>query len=139
MIRLANTDGEIAACFEVMRQLRPQLVETQFPARVRELMAEGYRLAYLEERDRVICVAGFRIQSNFFLGKHLYVEDLSTLKEFRSAGHGACMLEWLRHHAMEEGCAALDLDSGVQRHSAHRFYLRNGMHIACYHILERLE
>ncbi len=138
MIHLAKTNEEIAACFEAMRPLRPQLVQEQFPAQVRELMAEGYQLACLTQDERVVCVAGFRIQSNFFLGRHLYVEDLSTLEAFRSTGHGARMLDWLRRKAVAERCAALDLDSGVQRHLAHRFYFREGMQIAAYHFLQRL-
>ena len=43
------------------------------------------------------------------------------------------MLAWLIQQAAEEGCAALHLDSGVQRKDAHRFYLREGMTLASYH------
>jgi hypothetical protein len=48
------------------------------------------------------------------------------------------MMAWLREKARAEGCAALNLDSGVQRHRAHRFYFDQGMHIACHHFLEHL-
>lgn len=138
-VRLATTAGEIAECFEAMRQLRPHLVETEFPDQVRDMMADGYRLAYLRDQGSVVCVAGYRVQTNFFLGRHLYVEDLSTLEPRRSAGFGSWMLAWLRHQALAEGCAAIDLDSGVQRQLAHRFYFRQGMHIAAYHLLERFD
>jgi hypothetical protein len=47
--------------------------------------------------------------------------------------------KWLRQLALAEGCDALDLDSGVQRHLAHRFYFRYGMQIAAYHFIERFE
>jgi GNAT superfamily N-acetyltransferase len=77
--------------------------------------------------------------TNCFLGRHLYVEDLSTVEARQSAGHGARMMEWLCDKAREEGCTAINLDSGVQRHDAHRFYFREGMHIACHHFLKRLE
>jgi hypothetical protein len=33
----------------------------------------------------------------------------------------------------------LDLDSGVQRHDAHRFYLRERMHISSHHFTKRLD
>ncbi len=138
MIGLAKTEREIAACFETMRDLRTHLVEGEFVAQVKAMMAEGYLLAFIEEEGRVVCVAGFRVSTNFFLGKHLYVEDLSTAEESRSAGHGARMMAWLRERARAEGCAALNLDSGVQRHRAHRFYFDQGMHIACHHFLEYL-
>ena len=48
------------------------------------------------------------------------------------------MLEWLRSTARAEGCSAIDLDSGVQRHRAHRFYFDQGMYIACHHFVEQL-
>ena len=81
MIGLAITESEIAACFGAMRHLRERLVERDSVAQVQAMMVEGYQLASLQERGRVICVAGFRISTNFYLGKHLYVEDLSTYKE----------------------------------------------------------
>ncbi len=138
IIGLARTESEIAACFEAMRHLRERLVERDFVTQVQAMMAEGYQLAWMRERGRVICVAGFRISTNFYLGRHLYVEDLSTVEGLRSAGHGARMLEWLRNKARAEGCSAIDLDSGVQRHRAHRFYFNQGMHIACHHFVEQL-
>jgi GNAT superfamily N-acetyltransferase len=138
VITLAETDSEIRACFKAMRHLRTQLVEETFPAQVREMMTEGYRLAFIRDRGEVVCVAGFRVSTNFFVGRHLYVEDLATIERRQSTGYGSHMMAWLRELALREGCAAIDLDSGVQRHRAHRFYLNRDMQIACYHFLERL-
>lgn len=137
-IRLAQTDREIADCFDAMKQLRAELEETSFVALVRELMKDGYRLAYLRDDERVVCVAGFKISRNLSFGKHLYVEDLSTLENRRSNGHGARMMAWLRDLAETEGCKMFHLDSGVQRHRAHKFYLNRNLDIVCYHFAERL-
>lgn len=136
MIKIAETDKEIADCFPTMQQLRLDLVETAFVALVRELMHEGFQLAYLREQQ-VACVAGFRISKNLFLGKYLYVDDLSTLDSQRSKGHGEKMMIWLRDLAQSEGCNAIHLDSGVQRHRAHKFYLNRNMVISSYHFLEK--
>ena len=106
MIGLAKAEREIAACFEATRDLRTHLVEGEFVAQVRAMMADGYRMAFIEKEGRVVCVAGFRVSTNFFLGKHLYLEDLSTTETSRSAGHGARMMAWLRDRAREEGCPA---------------------------------
>jgi hypothetical protein len=45
MIKLAQNDNEIADCFQVMKQLRTELVEASFVPLVRELMSDGYQLA----------------------------------------------------------------------------------------------
>ena len=68
----------------------------------------------------------------------MYIDDLVTDASRRSSGHGAKLLRWLRQTACEAGCAELHLDSGVQRHDAHRFYLVHGMKIASHHFSEEL-
>ncbi|HEY8158537.1 MAG TPA: GNAT family N-acetyltransferase [Methylobacter sp.] len=138
MIKLAQNDNEIAGCFQVMKQLRTELVEASFVPLVRELMSDGYQLAYLRDEAQVVCVAGFKISKNLFLGKHLYVEDLSTLESERSKNYGKQMMAWLRDLATSEGCNAFHLDSGVHRHRAHKFYLNRNMNIASYHFVEKI-
>ena len=42
-------------------------------------------------------------------------------------------IDWIVAHARERGCTEIDLDSGVQRFDAHRFYLGRGMKISSHH------
>ena len=44
-IRLAETDADIARCFTVMQQLRPQLDAAGFVARIKRMRSEGFALA----------------------------------------------------------------------------------------------
>jgi len=138
MIKLAQNDNEIADCFQVMKQLRTELQKASFVPLVRELMTDGYQLTYLRDETQVVCVAGFRISKNLFFGKHLYVEDLSTLESERSKDYGKQTIVWLRNLATAEGCNAIHLDSGVQHYWAHKFYLNRNMNIVCYHFSEEI-
>lgn len=137
-IRIATTDAEIAACFPVMRELRPHIAKDEFLSRVRHQQNTGYRLAFVQEADAVVAVAGFRIGENLAWGRFMYVDDLVTLPAHRSRGHGARLLSWLRQQAAGEGCQQLHLDSGMQRKDAHRFYEREGMAITGFHFAERI-
>jgi len=49
------------------------------------------------------------------------------------------LLAWLRDEAMRLGWDQLQLDSGVQRVDAHRFYVREGMTFTSHHYALRLE
>jgi len=140
LIKLAQNDIEIAGCFQVMKQLRIELDEAAFVPIVRELMSGGYQLAYFRDEAQVVCVAGFKISQNLFYGRHLYVEDLSTLESERSKDYGKQMMAWLRLRdlAISDGCNAFHLDSGVHRHRAHKFYLNQNLSIVSYHFAERL-
>ena len=132
-IEIAATDSNIEACYLVMRELRPHLQAKAFVRIVRDLERDGYQLAFLSESGRVVAVAGFRIMRTLFCDKFLYVDDLVTLSAERSKGYGRFLLDWLKDRARANGCARLDLDSGMQRKDAHRFYQNNALPISGYH------
>jgi GNAT superfamily N-acetyltransferase len=121
------------ACWPVMRQLRTHLVEADFVERIRLQQRGGYQLCRLAEGGQVRSVAGFRLIENLASGRVLYVDDLVTDSSARSKSFGQKLLEWLLAQAGTAGCDTLELDSGVQRFDAHRFYLRNRMHISSHH------
>ena len=74
----ARTDTEIKKCFEVMSKLRTHLKKDEFLQLVQQMETEGFRLAYLEDKGTIVAVAGYRIFTNLFSGKNLYVDDLVT-------------------------------------------------------------
>jgi GNAT superfamily N-acetyltransferase len=134
-IALAQTDADIARCFFVMAQLRPHLVEAEFVARVQRMQQEGFHLAFLEDAGAVRAVAGYRYYDKLFSGRNLYVDDLVTDSTVRSRGYGGKLLAWLTDEARAHGCTQLELDSGVQRTDAHRFYFRERMHVSAFHFV----
>ena len=139
MIERAETDEAILACYDVMAELRPHVARDEFLATVRAMQKDGLRLACVREDGRVVAVAGYRLSTNLFCGRHLYVDDLVTAESERSKGHGKALLAWLRALAAENGCDVFHLDSGVQRKRAHQFYLREGLELSSYHFTERLK
>ena len=126
------TKSQIASCFPVMRQLRPHLDATAFAAAVGRMKKQGYQLVAVLDPD-VRAVAGYRFWEMLAMGTVLYVDDLVTAPEHRSRGYGGRLLNWLLDEAKKQNCAYLELDSGVKRLDAHRFYERNGLAKAAFH------
>ncbi|HEX3719688.1 MAG TPA: GNAT family N-acetyltransferase [Verrucomicrobiae bacterium] len=131
-IALANSDDEVAACFPVMHELRRRLDLSSFLAAVGRMKSQGYRLAFLADPD-VRSVTGFRTMEMLITGPVIYVDDLVTAAAHRSRGYGKALLAWLLDEAKRQGCQYLDLDSGLKRIDAHRFYERNGLAKAAFH------
>lgn len=138
-ISVAQSDADIVRCFPVMQQLRPHLVAGNFVDTVHRMRREGFHLAYLEKDDAVRAVAGYRYTEKLFSGRNLYVDDLVTDASSRSHGHGARLLAWLVAEARAHDCVQLELDSGVQRVDAHRFYFRERMHVSAFHFVVPLQ
>ena len=133
-IAIAETADDLRRCYPVMSELRAHsATEEEFVARVQRQQTQGYLLAYLEAGGEVRAVAGYRYMDFLFHGYFMYVDDLVTRAADRSTGYGGKLFDWLVQQARERDCTHLDLDSGVQRFDAHRFYLMKRMRIASHH------
>ena len=132
-IRELHDAQALRDAWPVVAELRPHLDVESFVARVAEQRAEGYRAVALFDGGDCAAFAGFRLASMLARGRAIYVDDLVTSGSTRSRGHGARMLRWLVEESRRLGCERLHLDSGVQRHQAHRFYLRHGLDISAHH------
>ena len=135
-----ESDAEILATSEVMRQLRPHIEAAAYLQSVRRMMAsDGYRLAAVTEKGVVRAVAGYRFMEMLYCGRILSVDDLITDERVRSRGHGKRLLDWLQAQSRAHGCAELHLDSGVHREHAHRFYFREGLTVTAFHFRVKLD
>lgn len=138
-IVVALTDQEICKSYDVMSELRPGYTVEGYLAQVKKQMEiANFRIAMLSDSGVVHCVAGYRVTESLAWGKFMYVDDLVTSNKSRSRNFGKTMSDWLIAIAKEQQCTQFHLDSGVQRYSAHRFYLRERMDITCHHFMRAL-
>lgn len=131
-------DPRWALALPVLRELRPHLTPELLRQVVTEGAPQGLRFTALLVGGECVAVAGWRLVATTSAIRKLYVDDLSTAAAHRSRGHGSTLLRVLTERARGLGCTAIDLDSGVQRFGAHRFYLRERMDIVSHHFTRRL-
>lgn len=132
------SSGETRLAHRAMAELRPAFAHdlAGFVALVDGPMrTAGYRLlAAIEDPESdAAAVVGFRPVTSLAWGEALYVDDLSTRAAHRRRGHGRALLAAVAAEARRLGCAAVHLDSGHQRHEAHRLYLAAGYRIRSHH------
>lgn len=72
-----------------------------------------------------ICTVYDELDSVRF-GRRAWVEDLAVDPAQRSQGVGKALLDAAKDWARDRGCSHLELDSGMGRTDAHRFYRREG-------------
>lgn len=133
LVDLESEDPRWARALPVLRELRPHLTEELFTQVMREAGPQGLRFTAVFAGDRCVAIAGWRIVANTSAIRKLYIDDLSTAAADRSRGYGRMLMDELRERAVAAGCRSLELDSGVQRFDAHRFYLRERMSITAHH------
>jgi GNAT superfamily N-acetyltransferase len=139
-ILVANS-AKLPHLFPLFSQLRPHLSEQQFIEQVVRQMKNGYQIAYVEDENKIVAAAGFRLTEVLHWGKAVYVDDLITDKNSRGKGYAGKLFDWLVNFAKENNCDSLHLDSGTkpERYDAHRFYLKKGMNITSHHFALKLK
>jgi len=128
VLRHAETDDELRACFPVMHELRPALQgPDDFVQRVRRMATDTYRLLAVWRDDAPVALAGYRLQENLIYDRFLYVDDLIVTQNSRGSNFGARLLSELSALAQREGCRKLVLDTAMSNSLAQRFYFREGL------------
>ena len=122
----------------VLKELRSHLDAASLTSVYAEGHPQGLRFLVAYDGGRCVGVAGWRVVALTFAIRKLYVDDLVTTADGRSEGVGHALLAELEARARAAGCTVIDLDSGVQRHDAHRFYFRERMHISSHHFTKAL-
>ncbi|WP_444757881.1 GNAT family N-acetyltransferase [Pseudomonas sp. A014] len=135
----AETDAQLQACFAVMSELRPHLVDTAaFIDQVRRQAGQNYRLLAAWQGEEAKALAGYRLQENLLYGRFLYVDDLVASAEARCHGLGAALIDALREEGRAQGCAHLVLDTALGNALGQRFYFRQGLLAKALHFSQAL-
>ncbi|PUZ25639.1 GNAT family N-acetyltransferase [Chitinophaga parva] len=136
-VQYARTAEQIAACWLPIQALRPHLDAATFVQVIQEMMETGYQLIYIADAGKPVAIAGFREEHKLVSGKTIYIDDLSTLASHRGRGLGGRLLDFIHTLARQQGKDGVYLDSGHQRHDAHRLYLNKGYTITAHHFTNK--
>ncbi len=134
-VQIADSDTDILKCRRAVQALRPLVTDDVYEEAVRRTLADNRTMIFVEENGEAAAVAVFETGHNLYRGKYVYVDDLSSLPEYRGRGYGGQLLDWIIDYARREGCEQLHLDSGVSdvRTDAHRLYLNKRMQVTSLH------
>ncbi|MCE7042177.1 GNAT family N-acetyltransferase [Dyadobacter sp. CY312] len=139
-VKRALTSEDISKCRRAIQALRPLLTDELYHEAVSKTLADNRQLIYIEGNGEAAGIAVFETGYNLFRGKYIYIDDLSTLPEYRGNGYAGILLDWIFEYAKQQGFDQVDLDSGVSetRTDAHRLYLNKRFQVASLHFVAKL-
>lgn len=129
----AKSKEEFLECWPVVSELRPNLDRDQYIILILYMLDEHYKLLYIKQGGCVVAICGYRLTTMLHRGRGLYIDDLGTLSSARGNGYASALLRHVSLEAARQELSCIHLDSGPQRHEAHRLYLNHGFHISDLH------
>lgn len=139
-VKVAVTESDILKCRRAIQALRHSLTDDIYLDQALKTLADNRQFVFIEENGEVAAVAVFETGYNLFRGKYIYIDDLSTLPEYRGKGFAGILLDWISEYAKTENFDEIHLDSGVNeaRTNAHRLYLNKRFQITSLHFVTKV-
>jgi GNAT superfamily N-acetyltransferase len=140
LIKQVTAESDILQCRRAIQALRPQLTDDIYFEAVEKTLADNRQIIYVEENGEAAAVAVFETGYNLFRGSYIYIDDLSTLPEYRGNGYAGMLIDWIMNFAKTEGIDQVHLDSGVSeaRTDAHRLYLNKRFQVTSLHFVAKV-
>ncbi|WP_221394787.1 GNAT family N-acetyltransferase [Dyadobacter sp. NIV53] len=139
-VKVAVTESDILKCRRAIQALRHSLTDDIYLDQALKTLADNRQFVFIEENGEAAAVAVFETGYNLFRGKYIYIDDLSTLPEYRGKGFAGILLDWISEYAKTENFDEIHLDSGVNeaRTNAHRLYLNKRFQITSLHFVTKV-
>ena len=139
-VQIVTTENDILKCRRAIQVLRPSLTDDIYLDAVHKTLADNRQFVFIEENNEAAAVAVFETGYNLFRGKYIYIDDLSTLSEYRGKGYAGILLDWIMDYAKKENFNEIHLDSGVSeaRTDAHRLYLNKRFQVSSLHFVTKV-
>jgi GNAT superfamily N-acetyltransferase len=134
------THQEINGIFPFIQQLNPNMTEGVFHERLQQMLQQNYHCAAaFDEKGECLGISGFWVQTRFWCGTHIHIDNVVIDSRFRSKGVGKKLMSWIENWGVERGYHFAVLDSYTHNIDSHRFYFREGYVIRGFHFTKDLK
>lgn len=117
---------EMSAIIPLLMKLDQSIDEKILKERLPEMIDHNYLCLGIYHEGQLIGMSGFWLLNKYYVGKHLEPDNVFILEEYRSAGIGHQLVQWLENYAREKGCRALELNCYIKNEKGCKFWEREG-------------
>ncbi len=102
--------------------------------RLESILPMNYECIGVYDDDKLIGICGIWFLNKFYVGKHIEPDNVFVLSEYRSAGVGKLMLDWVIDYAKKIGCDATEVNCYVKNLKGKQFWKNQGYEVVGFHM-----
>lgn len=133
------TKEEMLKHFEALLPMYPNLDFDEYSKNLDMMIKNGYQQIIVLENEKVIGITGLWKNTKIWSGKYLEIDNFVINPEYRNAGIGKKLTEYIDKMALEFGAKMIVLDAFVENFKAHKFYINCGYIQRGYHFIKKFE
>jgi GNAT superfamily N-acetyltransferase len=132
------TVEEMLPQLALIQQLTPHLTAEQYECYLQSMIPNHYAQLVALCDGVVAGVSGYWLCTKLYCGPYLEIDNFIVDHQYRRAGIGSKMVQWLEAEARNHDCHHMMLDAYLENHLAHNFYKREGFTPKGYHFMKAL-
>jgi len=102
--------------------------------RLQDMLMDGYQCMGAYDKEQLIGICGVWVLNKLYVGKHVELDNVFVLPEYRSSGVGKLMLDSVFEYALEIGCEASEINCYIQNDRGIQFWNNQGYKAIGYHM-----
>ena len=91
------------------------------------------------DKELLIGICGVWLLNKLYVGKHVELDNVFVLQEYRSSGVGKLMLDRVFEYALEIGCEASEINCYIRNERGIQFWNNQGYKTIGYHMQKVLK
>ncbi|MDT0677808.1 GNAT family N-acetyltransferase [Autumnicola musiva] len=106
--------------------------------RLAEMLGQNYECFGVYAEGRIIGTFGLWFMTRCYAGRSCEPDHIFISEEYQNRGIGKRLFDFIYRYAKEKRCETTELNSYVENHRSHKFYMNEGYIIKGYHFLKKL-
>lgn len=115
-----------------------KISEAVLKQRFAEMVTQNYECAALHDGDKLIGIAGMWFCTRHYSGRSVELDHVIIDDAYRKKGLGKQFMKCIYDYVAQTGYQSIELNTYVQNHPSHKFYMNEGFEILGYHFLKKL-
>ena len=117
-----------------------KLPEETLKSRLKDMLKMGgYQCIGVYDNTQLIACCGFWVLNKLYAGKHLEPDNVFVETNYRSAGVGELMMNWLFDYAKSIDCVGVEVNCYRHNEKGKKFWERQGFEALGYHMIKKFD
>ena len=137
-IRLINK-AELDVILPLLQLLNPSENQTVLEERLTQIKETNYKCVGVFDGDTVIGISGLWILYKMYVGKHVELDNVCILPQYRGQGIGELLMLWIFNYAKSLGCNSAELNCHLENIGGQKFWKEHGFETIGYHFIKKIK
>lgn len=133
-----NSLEELLTSHSCILYMYPELTLEEYKLLLKEMIPNNYSQLAVFKNKEMVAVCGIWINTKLWCGKYMELDNVIVHPDYRSAGIGKLITNYLNKKALALNCKLMALDAYTDNKRAHKFYMNDGYDITGFHFTKKL-